>query len=432
MVAGTANYFKIICLGLILYEAANYLSIFYGVSPIILNMFSSFVFIFAFIKLPKNSMYGLGDEFIILILLTVLMLLRGSLMGNYLAQYGSTTFDTSLYAIFRHFFFDHYAIAFLMPLAALIPINRIDLGICKKYGIILSIISIVLAIVHLPQLIMSSSWEGRQLLLGESQYGIRELTNSIFIGVGFTLFMSYCFQYVTGKKKWIYPISLIVFFLCTVAGAGRGSSMMQLIYLLVFFYLWYKNPYTSNSTTSNRGKVIFYLILFTIAITYLAFSTDYFSNLFGRLFEDESNSAFAESGREEFVEEMIRDLDGNPLYWLFGKGINGAYRTSENGGFYRNTIEWGYMFLILKGGILYLITYCFVLLKSFKKGFFNSNNLVCQAFAFMCLFRVISLIPFGLPNVSVEFFLVWIGVKIIHTPQLRAMSNDEIKNYFGL
>lgn len=432
MTFNISNKFARICIGIVLYEAVTYISIFYGYSPIILNMLTAFIFLQAFFSIPKENIGKYDSGFKFLVFLTILMLLRGSLIGNYLPEYGSGKFDSSIYSIFRHIFFDHYVFAYLMPLVVMIPIRYIDLKICKSYGFWLCILSILLALYHLPQLIMASTWSARQLILGESEYGIRQLTNSIFIGVGFTLFMSYVFQYADGRKKWIYPITLCVFFLCTVAGAGRGSSAMQLLYLVFFFVIWLKYPINGNRIKTSKFKIVVIFILFIALLYYLINSTNYFDFLFNRLFEDDSTSTLAQSGREDYSRELYADFDDNYFYWLLGKGINGAYRTAEDGGYLRNTIEWGYLHLILKGGILYLITYCWVLLKAFYKGFYKSNNLVCKAFAAMCLFRVIALIPFGLPSISIECFLVWIGYKVIHTDMLRNMTDNEIKAYFGL
>lgn len=424
--------FTRISIGIVLYEACTYVSIFYGYSPVVLNMLTAFIFVQAYFAIPREGIHNYDTSFKLLMFLTILMILRGSVIGNYLPEYGTGKYDTSFYSIFRHAFFDRYAIAFLMPVVVMIPMRYINLSISKTLGGWLCVLSLILAIIHLPQLILASSWSARQLILGGSEYGIRQLTGSIFIGVGFALFMSYIFQYVEGRKKWIYPVTLFVFFLCTVAGAGRGSSAMQLLYLVFFFIIWLKYPVNGNRIKTSKFKIVVAFILFIALLYYLINSTNYFDFLFNRLFEDDSTSTLAQSGREDYSRELYADFDDNYFYWLLGKGINGAYRTAEDGGYLRNTIEWGYLHLILKGGILYLITYCWVLLKAFYKGFYKSNNLVCKAFAAMCLFRVIALIPFGLPSISIECLLVWIGYKIIHTDSLRNMSDNEIRTYFGL
>lgn len=319
-----------------------------------------------------------------------------------------------------------------MPCVALIPIDQIKLESCKKFGVVLGIMSLALAIYHLPTLVWASTAADRQLQLGvDSSINIRGITNGIFIGVGFTIFMSYCFQYINGWKKYLFPAVLVAYFLCTVAGAGRGDSVMTLLYVFFFLYLWFKYPYKAEGRGSINVKVLFVALIACAGIYYLYTNTNYFDALMGRIFEDQSTRFVAASGREGFTSDMIKDFNGNILYWLFGKGINGTYFTTD-GNYNRDTIEWGYMYLILKGGIIYLLTYCVVLLKAARRGFYKSNNLVCKALAIMCFLRVISLIPFGFPSVSVEFFLIWIGVKVINTEELLLMSDDEIKAYFRL
>ena len=172
------------------------------------------------------------------------------------------------------------------------------------------------------------------------------------------------------------------------------------------------------------------LLIVICGISYLVLKTDYFTFLFDRLFENGNSNSLAKSGREEFMTDMLNDFGWNPFLWLFGRGINGAYQACSDGGYMRDTIEWGFMQLILKGGVFYLVTYCFVLLRTAYLGILKSNNLVCKSFGFMCLIRVVELITFGHPSISVEFFFVWLGVGFVRNRFLRIMNNDSIIQMF--
>lgn len=422
-----------ILLGLIIYEVGSYLNVFHGISPIVCGMIGCFFIICNFFKIQKRNISNLGCDYTILIVLTLLMFLRGSLIGNYLPVYGTNVFDTSLYAIFRHCFFDNYCIAYLIPLAAIINPNKIEFSFSKKIGNLLCIISIMLAIVHLPTLIVASSYVDRTLNIGDKQFNIRALTNAIFIGSGFFIFFSFCFQLIRGKMKWLFPITMIIVFLCTVAGAGRGDSLILILQILIFFYICFKYPYISKNVSKGSTLKLLIVLLFVIfGLVYLVLKTDYFTFLLNRLFEDGNTGSFAKSGREEFMQDMLNDFDWNPFFWLFGKGINGAYEACSDGGYMRDTIEWGFMQLILKGGVFYLVTYCFVLLRTAYLGILKSNNLVCKSFGFMCLIRVVELITFGHPSISVEFFFVWLGVGFVRNRFFRIMNNDSIIQMFKI
>ena len=83
----------------------------------------------------------------------------------------------------------------------------------------------------------------------------------------------------------------------------------------------------------------------------------------------------------------------------------------------RSAMEWGYLWLILKGGIVYFLAYIYLLIKPAILGIFRSNNQLIQ---------VLSLIPFGVPAVSTLFLLTWHGARLISDPQFRRLSDEEI------
>lgn len=426
--------FSLIILGLMIFEMGGYLSIFYGISPIVTNMIGILISLFGFIRISFKSISSLGFAYQFLLFLTLIMILRGSLLGNFLPQYGSCEYDTSLYSIIRHSVSKHHLFAFLMPLAALISIQRIDLDVCKKIGVFCCIISLFLAFKHIPELILGSTWNERQLLIGDESIGIRELTNSVFIGFGLTLMMSYCFQYLNPRIKWLFPITLFSFLLCTIAGAGRGNSVLLFGYFIVFIFLWYKYPlfFSSRGQIKKRSRFFtgLFILFFVVFFLYLLLHTTYFSFLFERLFENDSFNTLSESGREQYVDNLIKDFNGAVYPWIIGRGINGTYISGE--GYMRDVIEWGYLYLILKGGLLYLITYVYLHIKAGFLGLRKSKNLLCKALAFICLFKVISLIPFGLPTVSIEFFLSWIGIGVLNNKNIREMNDENIKKYLRL
>lgn len=114
--------------------------------------------------------------------------------------------------------------------------------------------------------------------------------------------------------------------------------------------------------------------------------------------------------------------------WIFGRGWFGQYFESSWLGEYRNGLECGYLHLILKGGLLYLIPYVITLLMSARNGLFRSTNYMCKAFGAICLLRAINLIPFGVPSFTIQEFVVWVGVLICNKKYYLQMSESVIFN----
>ena len=105
----------------------------------------------------------------------------------------------------------------------------------------------------------------------------------------------------------------------------------------------------------------------------------------------------------------------------------------NNGDFviYRNVIENGYLYIILSGGVISLLLYVSVLLTALRKGFFHTKNQLTKAFAAYIGVSLFNLIPFGLPEFSMTFFVVWVGVAICGSPYYRNMTDNEIKRLFN-
>lgn len=107
------------------------------------------------------------------------------------------------------------------------------------------------------------------------------------------------------------------------------------------------------------------------------------------------------SGVEEsFYADMKTETD-----WIFGRGWFGAYYDPIFNK-PRLGVETGYLTLILRGGLFYLIPYVIILLFSFYNGYFRSNNLFCKSFGILCLMQIINLYPFGWPAFNFFHFFV--------------------------
>jgi hypothetical protein len=174
----------------------------------------------------------------------------------------------------------------------------------------------------------------------------------------------------------------------------------------------------------SKSRYRFSKILLVVAIISISFSLvqsysdSTFSLLFSRL-DDDSRSS---------VDVAIIDYLNSEKAWFFGKGIEGAYKHSDFD-LPRYTHETGYLYLILKGGIIYLAFYVLLLLHSAYVGFFKTKNRLTKGLALYVFFHIIFLIPFGVPGFSLEYLFVWIAFALCESSRYRLMTNLEVKHY---
>ena len=184
--------------------------------------------------------------------------------------------------------------------------------------------------------------------------------------------------------------------------------------------------YVNRKSHSGRG-IRWLLILGSVfAIAYYIYSS--FSDMFSIM-----ESRIGDDSRTGLYYFFWHDL-GNGFDWVWGRGVGGTYYCpmNQDGELvqYRNAIEAGFLHIILSGGIISLTLYVLVLLSAVIKGFFHTKNHLTKAFAAYIAVSLFNLIPFGLPECSVTFFVVWVGAAICGSPYYRNMTDEEVKQLF--
>ncbi len=190
--------------------------------------------------------------------------------------------------------------------------------------------------------------------------------------------------------------------------------MLLLLTLFIFQYLLY-------SKNKVMQIVLAVLIVAILGTSILTFINSNFSLLVSRAGED------TRSGVEEF---FFQSFQGKELDWLVGRGINGTYYCPIFRNPNRDVIETGYLHMILKGGLVYLLTFILFLLFSMYLGFFKSKNTMTRAMAFYIFMRFIALIPFGLPSFSFEYVVLWIFIAFCQSNKFRSFNDQAIKRIF--
>ena len=225
--------------------------------------------------------------------------------------------------------------------------------------------------------------------------------------------MMYLKKYLpVGTWRW-FMIAFVGSMLIQAFLARRGGLATSILYLVLAWGM-----YSFNDRRVSKVK----MILMALAVVGLCFVL--FSNMADSFFSTlmERGGADSRSGVEEgFYKDMDSAAD-----WIFGRGWFGQYYEPAIGE-YRSSIETGFLALILRGGLLYLIPYVGILGLSFYNGYFRSRNLLCKSFAIICLMQIISLYPYGWPAFNFLHFVIWIGVLVCNSSALRIMNDWQIK-----
>lgn len=228
--------------------------------------------------------------------------------------------------------------------------------------------------------------------------------------------MVYFKKYIQPKQwKW-FTIVYVGSLLIQAYLARRGGLAMSVLYLVMAWGM-----YTFNDNRTSKLKMIVIAVLI-FALGYALFSNmadSFFATLMER--GDENTRSGVE---ESFYADMKTEAD-----WIFGRGWFGAYYDPIFNK-PRLGVETGYLTLILRGGLLYLIPYVIILLFSFYNGYFRSNNLFCKSFGILCLMQIINLYPFGWPAFNFFHFFVWLGVWICNMEKIRQANDNIIIGFF--
>lgn len=252
--------------------------------------------------------------------------------------------------------------------------------------------------------------------LGEGGYS--DFVNNSTFGIISLLpafVMIYFKKYFTKKVWWIYMIALIGALFIGLYMARRGRSAMYMLYFVTCWMLYLFCDRKSSKLVQIASIIIIAILCYAI---FSSTQDSLFSILMERGMTD------TRSGVEE---NMIADMNG--WDWIIGRGYFGEYYDPMFG-YNRPDIESGYLALILKGGLIYLVCFVGVLLTSAYKGLFNSNNLFVKAFAIIMIMAVIDLYPFGWPKFNFHYFTVWIGVYICNKPTYRRLTDEQVYNMY--
>jgi len=134
--------------------------------------------------------------------------------------------------------------------------------------------------------------------------------------------------------------------------------------------------------------------------------------------------------------EVWMYADMSSTDWIIGKGIKGKYycpivenvNDAEGAGF-RDSIETGYLQIILKGGMISLALLLLMFIPAVYKGLFKSKNVLSKAAAMWVLLWIVYLYPAGGIVFTMNYILVWVAVGICYSDKIRNLSDNTIRAY---
>lgn len=415
-------------IGLLIYGTCDFFANYFQAANLI-KFPSSVIIVLALFNAKKNFNLDTSKKIIqIFVFYTIFILLRGSLLGNPPVSRWQEL--EGIYPIVRELMVNPYAaLSYVMMLFVLVPYDPNEFRYLRPIAFICTLLCLINCFVYRDQLFLYDSYGLTNLDNNGEELTIRHLIDSSFIGMGVVILFAFN-TYLFKHSLWGYfpIIVLLLYSLAQIAGGGRGGTITSLIYILFSLFFFIQRPKVKGQNTLfKRLFRITIVILVIYVFFYLLTSTDVFDFVLSRIFTSgQLGGELVESNRSYLVNDFIYDMNKNPISWIFGKGINGSYYVRTQG--LRANIEWGFLQIILRGGIVHLFLYVLVLLRASYLGFFKSNNLFSKTIAAMCLVRVFQLLPFGLPSVTMEFVLVWHFVRLLNTQSIRGLSDSQIKN----
>jgi len=233
-------------------------------------------------------------------------------------------------------------------------------------------------------------------------------------------------SYLNNKKVDISFLILMIGIL-SLTFLARRSGIVSLMTSLIAAYI-------INRKSENKAIVFRFLpLIIGVIVILFIYSPSIYSSLTGRL-----EQRLTENSRT-YVFEMFRQGIKEDVF--FGKGMYGTYfcpisgEIEEEGVTFaeldqREVIENGYLQLILSGGIVHLILFCFILYPAAYLGICKSSNRFSRASGSVILLWLIDMFLFGLPQLTMNYIFVWICVGICYKKSLRDKTDDEIRAEF--
>lgn len=386
-------YYKLFFIGIILYELGNiFISVFPNESIRLIQFFGLTFLCLSIFKTYKNEVQNgyFRKVFYLFLLWNFVIVSR--------FQYFS--FNELRLALFQpiHFF------AYLVPLVVLFPVNKDLLNklFCFSY---ISCFLFVIVYFLIAQILVP-------------QNNLTDLIVDSFIPGAIILFFSWKYHGRSTRN-----LSFLVIIVALIAGAIAGRRNIVITCASCLFIGWGIIVFFYNKRANFKKILLIFVTTYFLLLAYVVYNLNNinsFSLLFERLDID---------SRGEVIDYFLDDFEG--LDWIIGRGIDGKYyhpirywnfsnedsREVE----FRENVENGFLFIILKGGIISLILFFAITVPAIFLGIFKSNNAISKAFGAYILIFVIDMVSFGQNSLSINYIFLWISIGVCYSSKIRVL-----------
>lgn len=220
----------------------------------------------------------------------------------------------------------------------------------------------------------------------------------------------------------IASAALLAFaFLIATITARRNLMMTTMLYMLGGAYMILFRSQKVSRTTQLFAIMSGVVVALAGIAFFLMNSSGMFSKLVGRSGDDT---------RSYVVLLFFWDMLQTPLDMIIGRGIRGTYECQGVEGGYktmRAAVENGYLQLMLKGGIIYILAYLTTFFTAIRQAW-HSRNQLCRAAIIILAVQLFDMLPFGLHAVNLKTFMIWMCVSICLCPAVWDMTDEEIRD----
>lgn len=230
------------------------------------------------------------------------------------------------------------------------------------------------------------------------------------------------FPYHNRKVKMLAVVTLLVMLLIALFNARRNQLLsIGAPAVLAYYY------HFIHGKKDVRMKIFFIIMIICTAwYGYHVLSQDHD---FFAFIQDKGVS----NTRDDVHELFFMDFGSERYDWLFGRGMNGKYFCPSadvgddlDDNMRRITIETGFLYYLLKGGIIYLALFCSLMLFAIYKAFHHSGNRFARSLGLMLLVALLEIIPVGAPQARYFTIVTWIACGLVMFSRLPRLTESEV------
>jgi len=247
----------------------------------------------------------------------------------------------------------------------------------------------------------------------------------------------------------LITLSLAIYLISTFLIGSRGYTFHVIIYIVLVHYLTILRK-NINRTRDLFKLNILYLVfgLFAYFVYNVGISDKFNIEINSNLSKFEKSN-FENSRKQYVYPDFFADMNTFEDL-IFGRGINGSYYSfifeghmenlvDEDNSLgvkpgYRTEIESGYLFTVLKIGILGLVLKLILAFSAVYLGLFKSNNFFVKSCALIVLEWLVFMYPMGLPSYSMGYVLFWLCIGACLSKETRLAKSSFLfsDNYYRI